>query len=135
MSDTNNTAVKRHCMVVHAYYPLGETRVEREALALVARGYEVDVLCLRAKNEPEFSDENGVNVYRLPARRRMGQGVLNQFFEYLNFFMKAFFKLISLHRQKSYGVVQLHNLPDFLVFAGLGPKLMGAKLILDIQVL
>ena len=133
MSDTNNTAVKRHCMVVHAYYPLGETRVEREALALVARGYEVDVICLRSKNQPEFSDENGVNVYRLPARRRVGQGVLNQFLEYLNFFLKAFFKVTSLHRQKSYGVVQLHNLPDFLVFAGLGPKLMGAKLILDIH--
>ena len=28
--------VPRHCMMVHAYYPVGETRVEREALALLA---------------------------------------------------------------------------------------------------
>ncbi|GAH04376.1 unnamed protein product, partial [marine sediment metagenome] len=34
-------------MVVHAYYPLGETRVERQAKALIADQFEVDVICLR----------------------------------------------------------------------------------------
>jgi hypothetical protein len=30
-------------------------------------------------------------------------------------------------------VVQAHNLPDFLVFAALVPKLLGARLILDLH--
>ena len=38
-------------MVVYAYYPHTETRVQRQAEALVARGFDVDVVCLRADGE------------------------------------------------------------------------------------
>lgn len=120
-------------MVVHAYYPLGETRVERQALALIKHGYEVDVICLWARKGPEFETRDGINIYRLPVKRDKKGGAKAQFFEYLTFFLLALLKLARLHRQRHYGVVQVHNLPDFLVFAGLLPKLMGAKLILDIH--
>lgn len=125
-------SARRHCMVVHAYYPLGETRVEREAQALLAQGYEVDVICLQ--NEAESAQEvvDGVRVYRLPVKRK-SKGFLSQLLEYLSFFVLAFFKLTSLHLQKKYQTVQLHNLPDFLVFAGLMPKLTGSRLILDLH--
>jgi hypothetical protein len=43
----HSTLKKRHCMIVHAYYPIGEIRVEREARALIEKGYEVDVICLQ----------------------------------------------------------------------------------------
>ena len=53
--------IKRHCMVVHAYYPLGETRVEREALALLRRateqGEESVAAALRDSYSAEFVDE------------------------------------------------------------------------------
>ncbi|MEJ2750377.1 MAG: glycosyltransferase, partial [Anaerolineae bacterium] len=71
--------------------------------------------------------------YRLPVRRHKGGGLLMQLLEYLAFLILAFFKLCFLHAQKRYGTVQIHNLPDFLVFAGLGPKLTGARLILDLH--
>ena len=67
---------KQHCMVVHAYYPVGETRVEREALALVDRGYQVDVICLRAKGEPAQETIDGINVFRLPVGRHKGSGLI-----------------------------------------------------------
>jgi glycosyltransferase involved in cell wall biosynthesis len=124
---------KRHCMVVHAYYPLGETRVEREALALINHGYEVDVLCLWARNGSEFETCDGVNIYRLPVKRNKSGGAFSQLLEYLSFFVLAFFKLVALHRKRQYNAVQVHNLPDFLVFVGLIPKLTGAKIILDIH--
>jgi len=124
---------KRHCMVVHAYYPLGETRVEREALALIDHGYEVDVICLWARKAPEFETKDGVNVYRLPVKRNKSGGAIAQLLEYLTFFVLAFFKLVALHRKRKYNAVQIHNLPDFLVFVGLIPKLTGAKIILDIH--
>ncbi len=124
---------KRHCMVVHAYYPLGETRVERQALALIKHGYEVDVICLWARKGPEVETKDGVNIYRLPVKRNKKGEAKSQFFEYLTFFVLASLKVARLHWQRRYGVVQVHNLPDFLVFAGLLPKLMGAKLILDIH--
>lgn len=124
---------KRHCMVVHAYYPVGETRVQREALALIAAGYEVDVLCLRDVGERAVDAEEGVNIYRLPMKRYKGHGLLVQLLEYLAFFMLAFFKLLSLYPKRRYGTVQVHNLPDFLIFCALYPKLRGAKLILDLH--
>jgi glycosyltransferase involved in cell wall biosynthesis len=120
-------------MVVHAYYPLGETRVEREALALIDHGYEVDVICLRDDAEPAVDSDNGVTIYRLPVKRHKMHGRFIQLLEYLAFFILALGKLMVLHRRKRYGTVQAHNLPDFLIFAGLWPKLSRARLILDIH--
>ena len=122
----------RHCMVVHAYYPLGETRVEREALALIEKGFEVDVICLKDEGELSFENVDGVDVYRLPVMRNKG-GFIKQFGEYLNFFVRVLFKLISLHSKRKYQVIQVHNLPDFLVFSALYPKIRGAKVFLDIH--
>ena len=64
--NTNGTSNRRHCMVVHNYYPQREPRVEREAQALVAHGYEVDVICLREEGDPAVAVVDGVNAYRLP---------------------------------------------------------------------
>src|SRR5512143_1913032 len=124
---------RRHCMVVHHTYPLAEPRVERDAQALVSHGYEVDVICLQEEDEPAVDLVEGVNIYRLPVRRDKGRGAAAQLLEYLAFFILAFFKLISLHRRRRYKVVQVHNLPDFLVLAALWPKLAGARVILDIH--
>jgi glycosyltransferase involved in cell wall biosynthesis len=120
-------------MVVHAYYPLGETRVEREALALIDRGYAVDVVCLQDAGEPAQESVDGVTVYRLPVQRGKRRGQVFQLFEYLAFFVLASIKLIGLHWRNRYGVIQAHNLPDFLVFAAIGPKLLGARVILDLH--
>jgi glycosyltransferase involved in cell wall biosynthesis len=120
-------------MVVHAYYPLMETRVERQALALIDDGIEVDVICLRYGQEEPASLEDGVRVYRLPVQRHRGSGMLMQLLEYLFFFLLAFARLTRLHMKRHYDVVQVHNLPDLLVFAALIPKLTGAKIILDLH--
>ena len=120
-------------MVVHAYYPLGETRVEREALALRDRGVEVDVVCLRKPGQPREDVIDGVTVYRVPISRRKGSGILIQSLEYLKFFILALGRVTSLHLQRRYVVVQVHNLPDFLVFTALVPRLMGARVILDLH--
>jgi glycosyltransferase involved in cell wall biosynthesis len=133
MGTTKDNSPKRHCMIVHAYYPVGETRVQREALALVDQGYEVDVICLRDDGERATAVEDGVHIYRLPVKRHKGRGLAVQFGEYLAFLLLALVKLVMLHFRKRYGTVQVHNLPDFLVFAALGAKLSGAKVILDLH--
>jgi len=43
------------------------------------------------------------------------------------------FQLTKLYLQNHYDVIHFHNMPDFLVFTGIIPKLFGAKLILDIH--
>ena len=77
---------KRHCMVVHAHYSYGETRVEREAQALIDHGYEVDVICLGAPSEPVLATVDGVQIHRLSVRRHKGGSFMAQLFEYLAFF-------------------------------------------------
>jgi glycosyltransferase involved in cell wall biosynthesis len=123
----------RHCMVVHARYPIGETRVEREAGALINQGHEVDVICLLGRGETAQEIVDGVNVYRMPVKRRKNSGALAQLFEYLAFFFLASFKLLILQLQRHYHVIQAHNLPDWLVFVGLVPRLTGARIILDLH--
>lgn len=123
----------KHCMIVHAYYLQGETRVQREAEALMAAGHEVDIICLRSSQDSVFEIINGAHVYRLPAKRHKNSGAMVQFFEYLQFFSLVLFKLIGLHRRRRYDVIQVHNLPDFLVFATLPAKLMGVPVILDLH--
>lgn len=128
-----NSRFARHCMVVHAYYPMAETRVERESMALLEQGVEVDIICLQASHEAPVALVNGAQVYRLPLRRHRGCGLVVQLLEYLTFFILTFVCLTRLHLRKRYDVVQVHNLPDFLVFVALIPKLTGAKIILDLH--
>lgn len=129
----HRAGTKRHCMVVHAYYPVREPRVEREVNALIKHGYTVDVICLRQNGEPASETRDGVRIIRLPVKRHRGSGAGVQLLEYLAFFIAAFARLALLHRRQRYDVVQVHNLPDFLVFAALVPKLAGAWVILDIH--
>jgi glycosyltransferase involved in cell wall biosynthesis len=120
-------------MIVHAYYPLGEIRVQREARALVDHGFEVDVICLKRPDEPAQDSEYGVQIYRLPVTRHKQHGALVQLLEYLAFFLLTLWQLFKLHLKRSYTTIQVHNLPDFLVFSALLPKLMGAKVLLDLH--
>ncbi|WP_374686156.1 glycosyltransferase family 4 protein [Promineifilum sp.] len=123
----------RHCMIVHAHYPVGEPRVEREAKALVAHGYAVDVICLRGEDEISHETIDGIAIYRLPVHRDKRRGPLLQMVEYVMFLVLAALKSWQLHRRAPYRVVQTHNLPDFLIFAALPVKLSGGRAILDIH--
>ncbi len=125
---------KRHCMIVYAKYPLGETRVQREAEALINHGYEVDVICPRTPGEAATDHHRGVQIYRpfrFPGRLR--GGLAGQFFRYLRFLASAAVRVTRLHRARPYDTIQVHNLPDFLVFSALIPKLSGVPVILDLH--
>lgn len=129
-----SSETRRYCMVVHARYPVWEPRVQREARALIDAGYEVDVICLRQPGEPARERlYNKLNVYRLPLHRHKGRGKWAQILEYLLFFFLAWWQLIRLHFRRHYRIVHIHNPPDFLVFIAWIPRLMGAKVILDLH--
>ena len=54
-------------------------------------------------------------------------------FEYGAFFLWAFAQASRLHMRRKYDVVQVNTLPDALVFAAAIPKLLGARVILDMH--
>jgi glycosyltransferase involved in cell wall biosynthesis len=119
----------RVCIVVHAYYE-GDARVRRYAESLAALGHSVDVLALRAPGMPKRESIAGVSLQRLPVSRRRG-GLLRYVFEYLLF---ALFSTATLTlRPRRYDIVHVHNMPDFLVFAALVPRLFGARTVLDVH--
>jgi len=120
-------------MVVFAHYPHSETRVQREAETLIDHGYAVDVICLGARTEVAIDTHYNVTIYRLPMARVKRKSLMAQFLDYIIFFILASVKLTRLHLERPYNVVQVHNLPDFLVFAALVPKLTGAQIILDLH--
>ncbi len=132
-SDQAETRTSRHCMVVHAYFPMGETRVQREAEALIGGGYSVDVICLRYKREPYRSQAKGINVLRVPLARHRNAGFAVQLIEYIAFFLAATVLVSLRHLSHPYHSIQAHNPPDFLVFCAIIPKLLGARIILDIH--
>jgi glycosyltransferase involved in cell wall biosynthesis len=123
---------RRHCMLVHSYYPLLETRVQREAEALVRAGFVVDVLCPRDRGESRREVHRGVNVVRLPVRIHK-RTLVAQLANYLVFFVMAALAVTARHLRRRYAVVQVHNLPDFLVFAATVPRLLGARVVLDLH--
>jgi glycosyltransferase involved in cell wall biosynthesis len=119
-------------MVVHAYYD-EDPRVRREAEALVAAGHEVEVFALRRDADEAVGTLAGVTVRRLGVQRHQGAGIGVYLREYLSFLVRSGWALGTAHRRRRYGLVQVHSLPDFLVFAALPLRLVGVPVILDLH--
>jgi glycosyltransferase involved in cell wall biosynthesis len=131
-SQENPLKQKRVAVVLYSYYA-SDPRPRREAEALQRAGMEVDVICLRQnREEPRYEKINGVNVHRVPLKRRRA-GKFIYVFQYFSFLTSAFLRLSAWSLKKKYQLVHVHNMPDFLVFSGLIPKLRGAKIILDLH--
>lgn len=122
----------RVCMVVYSHYP-EDTRVRREAEALAARGDSVDVVCLRRDGTAAPGSFNGVGIFPVAASKYSGANGLLYLASYLTFFLGASLRLAILHVRTHYQIVQVHTMPDFLVFAALIPRLLGARIVLDVH--
>ena len=122
---------KRAAVVLYSYYAF-DPRPRREAEALGQAGMEIDVICLRQDGETWHEKINGINVFRIPLQRRRA-GKMTYVFQYFGFLCSSFFLLLAWSFKRRYQLVHIHNMPDFLVFSGLAPKLCGAKIILDLH--
>src|SRR5688572_7513453 len=118
--------------VVRQGYLEIDPRVQREVHALLQAGHEVDVIALRDEGRPRIERRGGLTVRRLPLPRRRG-GAVAYLADYALFFLAASTLLTFLHLRRRYDIVQVHSLPDPLVFAALVPKLTGARVILDLH--
>jgi glycosyltransferase involved in cell wall biosynthesis len=125
---------KRVCMVTHSFYE-SDNRVTRYAAALVARGDAVDVLALRRSPElPEEEMVEGVRVFRIQDRFEKGEQTKFAYLWPLLRFLRAAMRWVTRrHASGPYDLLHIHNVPDFMVFAGWYPKLTGARIILDIH--
>ena len=119
-------------MIVHAYYE-EDSRVRREAESLVARGRPVEVFALRRAGDSPSTVLDGVTVHRLNVQRHQGAGLGTYLREYLAFLVRSSWAVSRAQRRRHFAVVQVHTLPDFLVFAGLPLRLVGVPLVIDLH--
>jgi glycosyltransferase involved in cell wall biosynthesis len=105
-------------------------RVKRNAEALAERGDSVDVLCLASDMRGET---NGVNVIGLEMPRYRGSSSAAYVRSYLRFFSMASARALKLSRPVPYDLVVVCTMPDAAVLCALGPKLYGAKVLLDVH--
>lgn len=129
---TKSPARRPIAMIVHANYE-EDARVRREAETLVAAGWEVDVFGLRRPGEAPSAVIAGVNLKRLPVRRHQGAGLPVYLAEYGAFLVRSLWAATRAHRRRRYGLVEVHSLPDYLVFAALPLKLVGVPVLLDLH--
>jgi glycosyltransferase involved in cell wall biosynthesis len=107
---------------------LYEMPLRREAEALVAAGFDVEVICMRGDGRPNEDVVSGVRVTGLPASLSRSRRIL-YVLQYAWFCALAASTLTVRHLRRRYTVVQVNTMPDFLVFAAVVPKLLGARVL------
>src|SRR5438874_1294372 len=124
----------RHiCMIAYTTYST-DARVRREAETVAAlTPYRVSVLVLRERAEPRTYLLDGVEVKELDIPKYRGKSALQYLLSYVRFLMLAFFECtVSLWKSPP-DLIHIHNMPNFLIFAAILPRLFGRKIILDIH--
>ena len=131
---TSSTPVQKSVLMIaytNYYY---DARVRREAETLVqTEQFRVTFLTLRTGEHKKMFDLAGVRVIELNQRGYQGNSKVFYIFSYIEFLIRAFLKCTWLFFKGRIDIVHVHNMPDFLVFAALVPRMFGRKLILDIH--
>jgi glycosyltransferase involved in cell wall biosynthesis len=120
------------CMIAYTNYAV-DARVQREAETLAAAGYRV--LCLATKNSATAAHftQQGVEVRELGVLKYRGKSRLAYIGSYLRFLFVSSAACLRLLIRGELDVIHVHNLPDFLAFAGLVPRVCKSKVVLDVH--
>ncbi len=124
---------KRVAMVTFSSYPF-DPRPRRSIDALLAEGATIDLICLGTKSDIDLAGTapDGIKVFRVPLKHPR-RGKFEYAVRYGAFILisSLSFALRSLSRR--YDLVYVHNMPDILVASSLIPKMLGAKVVLDLH--
>ncbi len=126
--------MKKHvCMIAYTILSV-DARVRREAETLAnLEEYEVFILIPKDKDSPRKYSVDGVKVIELNIKSYQGKNKLKYVRSYLTFFLLSFITCIKFFFSRKIDIVHIHNMPNFLVFAAIIPRLFGKKIILDIH--
>ncbi|MBN1981926.1 MAG: glycosyltransferase family 4 protein [Chitinivibrionales bacterium] len=122
-----------YCCVAYTFYET-DHRVKRYAELYTGSKNTVHAIALRPMDSSgNHAFINGVKLFYASNRDLEEKGRFGYLFKILKFFFRGAFLLTLNQIRYRYAVIHLHNVPDFLVFMAIIPKLFGAKLILDIH--
>lgn len=133
MRKKNNNGKNMHvCMLAYSYYET-DNRVRRYTETLLQQGHSVDVISVRKPSQGLLGTGGRLRVFRIQRRSPNEKARLTYLLKLLLFSVKSLILISVLHLRRRYDLVHVHNVPDFLVFSALVPKLTGSKIILDIH--
>ena len=91
--------------------------------------------CLTTRNggAPKTYALDGVNVQELNVSKYRGKSTSAYLSSYLKFLAAASVECARMMARGELDVVHAHNIPNFIVFAGLLPRLAGRKVVLDVH--
>ena len=121
----------RVCMVVNQVYNT-DTRVISYANTLANVGIAVDVIGTKDTTSSPANKNPRITVYPIPINRLYKSGFSYIVKSALSLFFFTVY-LFILYLKYHYEIIHIHNMPDFLVLTATLPKLLGAKIILDIH--
>ena len=93
----------------------------------------MDAIALAHEGQAAFEVIEGVRVFRIQKRRIDETGQISYLLKLLMFFFRSAWVLTLKHIREPYDLIHVHSVPDFEVFATLIPRLLGARVILDIH--
>ena len=121
------------CLVYYAKFK-SSALLYREAKALIEKGFDVDVICLRDLEKDKIVDAyNGIKIFSIQARPEREKALPSYFLNIALFCLKTAWLLSWLGFKNKYKLIHVTSPPDILVFSAFIPKMLGAKVILDIH--
>ncbi len=106
-----------------------DSRIQRQARALAERGDRVDCVCLNDDAELPIG-AGRIGLHRAAAAKPRG-GARAYLEGNARFLAGAARKVSALDRQRHFDLIEIHNMPDALVFTALRPKLRGVPIVLN----
>ncbi len=118
-------------MVTISPYP-ADPRPRRMIEALLKEGARVDLICQGDEKGAAREKIGALDIRRLPiAHRRAGKFAYA--YEYSSFIALSSAILATRSLRRRYDLVYVNNMPDVLVASALFPKMLGARVILDMH--
>lgn len=108
-----------------------DPRVRRQAEALVEAGHDVTFLASRHAGDAPRQRVSAVELLTFRGLGNRKTSALVYMADYALFFLRAFLHMSV--RPRRYALIHVNNMPDFLVFSALVPKLFGRPVIHDIH--
>src|SRR5262245_22184159 len=123
---TGNSDKRHVCMVAYTDYAF-DARGRREAASLAAHPCNVRRLTTRNGGSARRFTLEGVEVEELGVTKYRGKSTSAYLTSYVSFLTAASLACLRLLARGELDVVHVHNIPDFLVLAGLVPRFAGRK--------
>lgn len=130
--DASRAAQRCYVSLAYSHAPT-DSRVRRHCEALARRGWRVYQLGLAAEGEAAVGRLNGVVLVRWRRPRYRGARLTRYVAAYVAFFYWARRLLQRLRRRRPIAVIQVNNIPNFMVWAARPARRRGTGVILDIH--